>query len=49
MAVILRRFAFELPGGPATKIISQQTVVRRPTIAGEEGYTVPIRVRRVID
>jgi hypothetical protein len=48
-AVLLRRFAFELPGGPVTQVVEKQTVVKRPTIVGEEGYAVPIRVRRILD
>jgi hypothetical protein len=49
MATIIRRFAFELPGGPATTILPEQTIVARPTIKGENGFAIPVRVRRVVE
>jgi hypothetical protein len=49
MATIIRRYAFELPGGPATTIVPEQTIVARPTIKGAEGFAIPVRVRRYVE
>jgi cytochrome P450 len=49
LATLVRRFAFELPGGPKTAIGVAQTIVARPTIAGEARFAIPVRVRRFVD
>ncbi|KZT22698.1 cytochrome P450 [Neolentinus lepideus HHB14362 ss-1] len=45
--VLIRNFTFELRDGPGTKIISRASILPRPTVAGEEGCKMPLRVRRV--
>jgi hypothetical protein len=45
--VLMKRFAFAFPGGPATKIGKQVAVVLRPKVEGEPGVRVPMIVRRV--
>jgi hypothetical protein len=43
----MQRYAFELPGGPDTKIELKPTIIYRPTVEGGEGLTVPIKVKRI--
>jgi hypothetical protein len=45
--VLVKRFAFEFPGGPATKIGRQLSIIDRPKVDGEPGVCVPMIVRRV--
>lgn len=33
--------------GPGTKVEEQTTLLPRPKVTGEEGYAMPMRVRRV--
>jgi cytochrome P450 len=47
LAVIIRKFAFELPDGPETKFEAVQTAIHRVKTVGEKGCTVPMRIRRV--
>ncbi|KAH7925025.1 cytochrome P450 [Leucogyrophana mollusca] len=47
LSVLIKNFAFELPDGPDTKIELARGVLPRPKIAGEEGYRVPLKVRRM--
>ncbi|KZT22679.1 cytochrome P450 [Neolentinus lepideus HHB14362 ss-1] len=47
VSVLVRNFTFELRDGPGTKIISRASILPRPTVAGEEGCKMPLRVRRV--
>ncbi|KAJ6580333.1 cytochrome P450 [Mycena sp. CBHHK59/15] len=45
--VLIRNFTFEFPDGPETKIEAHIAIVPRPKVAGQNGATVPLRVRRV--
>ncbi|KAF8331802.1 cytochrome P450 [Amanita rubescens] len=47
LSVIVRKFAFEFPGGPETKLGSHQSINLRPKVVGEEGPRVPLIVRKV--
>jgi hypothetical protein len=47
LSVLLRRYTFELPGGPETKIGSKPTIVHRPVVDGQEGFAMPMRIRKV--
>ncbi|EJD00152.1 cytochrome P450 [Fomitiporia mediterranea MF3/22] len=44
--VLIRNYVFSMRDGPETKIEMVATILPRPKIAGEEGYAVPLRVRR---
>ena len=37
---------FEMRDGPQTKMVEVITILQRPKVEGEEGYAVPMRVRR---
>ncbi|KAH7906851.1 cytochrome P450, partial [Hygrophoropsis aurantiaca] len=47
LSVLIRNFAFELRDGPDTKVELARGVLPRPKIAGEAGYEVPLKVRRL--
>jgi hypothetical protein len=47
LVVILRKFAFELPEGPATQFEQILTAVARVRTKGQEGSKVLMRVRRI--
>ncbi|KAH7907168.1 cytochrome P450 [Hygrophoropsis aurantiaca] len=47
LSVLIRNFAFELRDGPDTKVELTRGVLSRPKIAGEAGYDVPLKVRRL--
>lgn len=47
LSVLIRNYAFDMRDGPETKIDSVMTILPRPKVAGEEGYAMPMRVRRV--
>ncbi|KAL5488445.1 hypothetical protein ACEPAI_6563 [Sanghuangporus weigelae] len=46
LSVLIRNYVFSLRDGPETKIDMVTTIMRRPKVAGELGYAVPMRVRR---
>jgi cytochrome P450 len=48
LAVLIRKYQFELPNGPETTISTIATVVARPRVDGESGCTVPVRVSKVV-
>jgi hypothetical protein len=47
LAIIMRKFVFELPGGPKTKFEAVQTAVLRVKTEGEKGCKVSMRISRV--
>jgi cytochrome P450 len=47
LSILIKRYSFELPNGPETKIGWKPMLVVRPTIEGEEGFAMRIRVRKV--
>jgi cytochrome P450 len=47
LSVLLRRYMFELPGGPETKIGMKPTIVYRPTAEGQENFAMPVLVRKI--
>ncbi|KAJ7189265.1 cytochrome P450 [Mycena filopes] len=47
LAILVRDFKFEFPGGRETKIETHVTIVVRAKVAGEEGTKVPLNVKRV--
>jgi len=47
LSVLIRNFAFELRDGPSTKIERVRGILPRPTVSGEKGAKVPLRVRRL--
>jgi len=49
LSVIVRKFAFEFPGGPETKLGSHRTITPRPKVVGEEGPRVPLMVRKIFE
>lgn len=46
MSVLIRNFVFEMRDGPDTNIEIQTTLLPRPKVAGEDGYAMPMRIRR---
>nr|QEP49721.1 11-oxo-beta-amyrin 30-oxidase [Inonotus obliquus] len=46
LSVLIRNYVFEMRDGPETKIDTITTILPRPKVAGEEGYALPMRVRR---
>ncbi|KAF8875998.1 cytochrome P450 [Infundibulicybe gibba] len=48
LAVLIRNFTFELPGGPETKIGRYLSILPRPVVEGLPGFQVPLIVRRAI-
>jgi hypothetical protein len=49
MATLIRRFTFELPGGPVPKVVMKQTIVQRPALEGGDGFAIPVVVQRVVE
>jgi cytochrome P450 len=47
LAVLFRKYAFELLQGPETPIGKSVSIVLRPKVEGEKGARVPLRVRRL--
>jgi hypothetical protein len=47
LSVLIRRYTFELPGGPETKIGMKFTITLHPTVEGQDGVAIPVRVKRV--
>ena len=47
LSVLVRYFSFELPDGPSTQIEIQFSRGIKPKMAGEEGFDLPLVVRRV--
>lgn len=46
LSVLIRNYVFNLRDGPETKIDKINALLPRPKVAGEDGYTLPMRVRR---
>ncbi|KAL5488446.1 hypothetical protein ACEPAI_6564 [Sanghuangporus weigelae] len=46
LSVLIRNYAFSLRDGPETKIDMVTTILPRPKVSGEPGYSMPMRVRR---
>jgi hypothetical protein len=49
LTVLLRKYRFGLPGGPATPIDSINTIVVHPKVKGEPRCSVPMRVSKIAD
>lgn len=47
LSVLVRSYTFQLRDGPGTRIESKTSILPRPTITGEVGCKMPLRVRRV--
>jgi hypothetical protein len=47
LSALIKRYTFELPGGPKTKFGVETTIVPRPVMEGQEGFTMPILVRKM--
>lgn len=47
LSVLIRNYAFELRDGPETKIETRRGILPRPSVAGEEGAKLPLKVRRL--
>ncbi|KAH9928825.1 cytochrome P450 [Fomitopsis serialis] len=47
LSVLIRNYAFELRDGPDTKTEVKRGILPRPSIVGEEGARLPLRVRRL--
>jgi hypothetical protein len=47
LSVLVLNYTFKLRDGPDTKFGVERMVFPRPTVIGEEGCRVPLRVRRV--
>lgn len=45
--MLIRNYVFEMRDGPETKLGEAVTILPRPKVDGEEGYAMPMRVRRV--
>lgn len=45
--MLIRNYAFELRDGPETKVEIRRGILPRPSVAGEEGAKLPLRVRRL--
>ena len=46
LSILIRNYVFDMRDGPETKIKEITTILPRPTIEGEPGYAMPMRVRR---
>jgi len=46
LSVLIRNYVFELRDGPETSIETVMTILPRPKVAGEKGYSLPLRVRQ---
>jgi hypothetical protein len=47
LVVLLRKFAFELPGGPESKIDIMRRITPRPKDIGADGPIVRMKIRAV--
>ncbi|KDQ56786.1 hypothetical protein JAAARDRAFT_179466 [Jaapia argillacea MUCL 33604] len=47
LSVLIRNYSFEFRDGPETQIEKARGILPRPKVAGESGYGVPLRVRRL--
>ncbi|PCH41707.1 cytochrome P450 [Wolfiporia cocos MD-104 SS10] len=47
LSVLIRNYAFEFRDGPGTKIETVRGILPRPSVAGEKGARVPLRIRRL--
>lgn len=47
LSVLIRHYAFELRDGPDTKFELGRGLLPRPKVAGEDGCSLPLRVRRI--
>ncbi|KAI5117518.1 hypothetical protein M0805_009526 [Coniferiporia weirii] len=47
LSVLVRNYVFDMRDGPGTKVEMVPGVLPRPKVMSEEGYAVPMRVRRV--
>ncbi|KAI5117516.1 hypothetical protein M0805_009524 [Coniferiporia weirii] len=47
LSVLIRNYVFDMRDGPDTKLEFITTILPRPKVAGEKGYALPMRVRRV--
>lgn len=45
LSVLIRNYLFEMRDGPLTKVKDVTTILQRPKVEGEEGYSMPMRVR----
>ncbi|KLO13829.1 cytochrome P450 [Schizopora paradoxa] len=46
VAILVRNFTFEMRDGPNTKMQNVINLFARPKVVGEEGYAMPLRIRR---
>lgn len=46
--MLIRNYVFEMRDGLSTKVDEVLTILPRPKVRGEEGYAMPLRVRRVV-
>jgi len=46
LSVLIRNFTFEMRDGPDTKVDRAISLFARPKVAGEQGYAMPMRIRR---
>ncbi|KAI5117517.1 hypothetical protein M0805_009525 [Coniferiporia weirii] len=46
LSVLVRNYVFSMRDGPGTKVEMITAVLPRPKVVGENGYAVPMRVRR---
>jgi cytochrome P450 len=47
LAVLLRKYSFDLLDGPETKIGEVLTIILRPRVEGRPGTQIPMGIRRV--
>ncbi|THH07480.1 hypothetical protein EW145_g3350 [Phellinidium pouzarii] len=47
LSVLIRNYTFDMRDGPETKVDIITTILPRPKVAGEKGYAMPMRVRRI--
>lgn len=45
--MLIRSYAFELRDGPDTKLEIKRGLSPRPSVVGEEGAKLPLKVRRL--
>ena len=46
LTVLIRNYVFDMRDGPETKVDMVFTILPRPKVSGEDGYAMPMRVRR---
>ena len=46
LSVLVRHYKFELRDGPDTNIEMVRTLLARPKVVGEDGFGIPMLVRR---